>query len=208
MNRNTKIVIGFLILAVIVLVGFLAYTLGAKTPASTENSSATNTPSPTAFQAPTAIPSTLPTATPVKQSVSAGGVLSFSAYSIETPSDWTSQREQGQDNDKLTLTKSGYKIAIYEAAFGGGGCLYPGDAPSEMAQTFSSFVEINSLNGSVFRRGETGTPGSWTVCQKNTIDGSFGSPTSFGAISITTPVPAASEVMAEIDQILASIKKK
>lgn len=150
--------------------------------------------------------------TPVVQtkSVEAGGVLSFSKYTLDTPSDWAAQRTQGQDNDKLTLTKNGYSLEIYEAAFGGGGCLYPGDAPSEFAQTFSSFVEIQNANGFVFRRSPVAASGktAWTVCQKNTSDGSFGAPTQFGGISISGPVTANESLLAEIDSILTSLKKE
>ena len=107
--------------------------------------------------------------------------------------------------DKLTLTKLGYKMTISEGAFGGSGCLYPGDPPQEMAQTFTSYVEITDPNGFIFRRSSTGA-GGWTVCQKGS-GGSFGAPTSFGHINIAEPSVSDSTVVGEIDQILASLKK-
>lgn len=197
-------IVSVLILFAVIAGG--AFYLGQK---SGGQSSITPTPTVAQVQTQTNVHSTTavnPTISNPK-TVIAGGALSFSAYKLITPSDWISQREQGQDNDRLTLTKNGYKIVIYEAAFGGGGCLYPGDAPSEMAQTFSSFVEIIDPNGFVFRRSPTGTAGNFTVCQKNSSDGSFGSPTAFGAISITTPVAQDASIMGEIDGILASINK-
>lgn len=142
------------------------------------------------------------------KTVEAGGVLSFPKYTVSLPEGWASEREQGQDMDKLTLSKLGYKITISEAAFGGGGCLYEGDPPSEMAQTFTSFVEINNPNGFVFRRGMS-SPNTYTICQKGT-EGSFGAPTVFGHISFTTPGTPDKNVVIfpEADSILASLKKQ
>lgn len=198
------------IIILIVIVGVGAFYLGQRalnnniSPAPVPTTSQTNTNNQvTPILTPTPTQSQVQTKT-----ITAGGVLSFPTYTLKTPIDWNSQREQGQDSDKLTLTKNSYKIVISEAAFGGGGCIYPGGTPSEMAQTFSSFVEIINPNGFVFRRGATGSAGSWTVCQKNTVDGSFGAPTIFGHTSITTPANADASVMAEIDGILASLKKQ
>lgn len=109
--------------------------------------------------------------------------------------------------DNLTLSKTGYKIVISQAAGGGGGCTYPGDAPAEMAQSFTSFVEINNPNGYLFRRGPAqGSPGAWTVCEKR--QGSFGFPTTFGNITLTVPTTTDVTIMAEVDSILASLNKK
>lgn len=204
MSKNTKLLVGFLILVVLGLVGYLAYDFGTKSANSTQNPSSTqNTPSPNAYQTPSSAPSSIPTVN--KQTVSAGGVLSFPNYSLLIPEGWKSEREQGQDMDKLTLTKLGYKMTISEGAFGGSGCVYPGDPPQEMAQTFTSFVEITNPNEFVFRRSSTGT-GGWAVCQKGS-GGSFGGPTSFGHISITEPSSPNASIVAEIDSILASLKK-
>lgn len=198
---------GILVMFLIIIVGAGAFLLGKKTMQPT-----TVTPTPTAFATKNIDSSVTQTITPIKtqqKEVTAGGVLSFPKYTLLLPKGWTSEREQGQDMDKLTLTKLGYKITISEAAFGGGGCLYPGDSPSEMAQTFSSYVEINNPNGFVFRRGggelSNGQRG-WTVCQKGS-EGSFGAPTMFGHVNITGPENTDATVLAEIDSIFASIKK-
>lgn len=207
-------VIGFLIIVIIALVSFLAYDLGSKNSKSAQNPlTVQNTPTPSPIQSePNPSPSFSPTPTPTQvqtKTITAGGALSFPIYTLKIPLDWTSQREQGQDSDKLTLTNLGYKITISEAAFGGGGCLYPGDAPSEMAQTFTIFVEIANSNGYVFRRGLSG-PNTYAVCQKNAADGSFGAPTIFGHISFETPgTPDKNgKVFPEVDAILASLNKK
>ena len=196
---------GILILILVIIIGAGAFYLGKQTVKPQDI-----TPTPTVFEKANTNAQATPTITktPVQtKTVAAGGVLSFPAYTLNIPLDWTSQREQGQDSDKLTLTKGGYKITISEAAFGGGGCLYPGDPPSEFAQTYSKFVQISNPNGFVFRRGSSSdTDTGWTVCQKSS-EGSFGAPTIFGHINITTPVNPSDEIMAEIDSIFASIKK-
>src|SRR3990172_4200981 len=196
---------GILILILVIIIGAGAFYLGKQTVKPQDI-----TPTPTVFEKANTNAQATPTITktPVQtKTVAAGGVLSFPAYTLNIPLDWTSQREQGQDSDKLTLTKGGYKITISEGAFGGGGCLYPGNPPSEFAQTYTTFVEIQNPNGYVFRR-STSSTGGWTLCQKNAQDGSFGTPTMFGHINITTPQVTDATVMAEVDSIFTFIKRK
>jgi hypothetical protein len=200
-----------LILLIAIIAGAAFYFGQKSTPTS---SSATPIPTSVTTQAsPTSATQSGNTASPTPsaqtQSLSGGGILVFSAYTLTAPSDWTSQKETTQYSDMMTLSKNGYKLVIYQAAGGGGGCTYPGQAPQEMAQTFSSFVEIMNPNGFVFRRGPTqGTPNAWSVCQKNASDGSFAFPTNFGNITINTPANPTDAIMAEVDGILASLNKK
>lgn len=188
-----------------ILIGTGAFYLGKQT-----KEGASITPTPTVYQNQNTESTNNPTPTKSGQKeVTAGGILSFPAYTLLLPEAWTSEREQGQDSDKLTLTKLNYKITISEAAFGGGGCLYPGDAPSEMAQAYTTYTEINNSNGYIFRRsGGDVSSGQrfWTVCQKQS-EGSFGTPTAFGHISVSGPITTDASVVAEIDSILSSIKK-
>lgn len=199
------------LIVLIAVIAGAAFYFGQKSGGS---SSIAPTPSvtqlyPTVNTQTTSVTSTPTTQTPQTTTVSAGGVLVFSAYTLSLPPSWTSQKETTQYSDMLTLTKDTYKITIYQAAGGGGGCTYPGQAPQEMAQSFSSFVEIMDPNGFVFRRGPSlGTPNSWTVCQKNASDGSFGFPTNFGNITIVNPTNPTDTTIAEIDSILASLNKK
>lgn len=165
----------------------------------------TTTPTPTPF-----VTVEAPTPEVIQEdvkTVKAGGVLALSAYTLTTPSDWTSQREQGEGMDKLTISKEGYKITIYQAAFGGGGCIYSGE-PEAFFTKYGNYVEIQNLNGLVFRRGQNESTGktSWTVCNKGT-DGTYGTITPFGGITIQNPLTIDEEIMAEIDGILASLKK-
>ena len=194
----------------VLVVGGIAFYFGTKSISTRQNPTITPTIAQTQINNPQNTESTPTPTQSLTKTVNAGGVLIFSPYSVSVPEGWTSERVQGQDNDKLTLAKLGYKLAIYEAAFGGGGCLYPGDAPSEMAQKFVSFVEIINPNGFVFRRGQSDSlPNIYTICQKNTSDDSFGTPTSFGAITLTTPgtLDKNAVIFPDVDAILASLKK-
>lgn len=143
---------------------------------------------------------------PSGTTVTAGGVLVFGKYSIQVPTDWTYTKEGGVDMDKLTLSKGGYKIVIYEAATGGAQCLYPGDPDAEMATRYTTFIEITTQNGGKLRRGGT-TPTAFTVCEKPLGNIAYGLPTTFGHISITTPASPTAAMMTEIDGILATLKK-
>jgi hypothetical protein len=196
---------GILVMFLVIIVGTGAFILGKKTI----NNSSNITPTPTISQQTDNIEETKlsPTETPNKV-VQAGGVLSFPKYTVTLPEGWTSEREQGENSDKLTLTKGSYVITINEGAFGGSGCLYPGDPPFEMAQTFTSFVEINNPNGFVFRRsgGEVSNgKRGWTLCQKG--DEAFGAPTIFGHVNITGPATTDAAILAEVDSIISSFKK-
>lgn len=202
-----KYVLGLIsILLLVIIIGAASFYFG--TQSANNKAVMMTSPTPTVFvtaQSPTPT-GTATTNTNVK-TVQAGGVLVFSAYSLNTPDGWASQHQQGENMDTLTLTKGVYKIVFSQVAGGGGGCVYPGDPPAQFAQSFSSFVEITNPNGFVFRRGPVDS-NNWTVCQKNTSDGSFGFPTNFGNVSITTPASVDSKIMSETDSILASIKKQ
>lgn len=141
------------------------------------------------------------------KTIKAGGALILSPYSITIPSDWASQREQGEELDKLTISKKGYKITIFQAAYGGGGCIYSGE-PEAFFTKYDNYVEILNPNGFVFRRGQNQSTGktSWTICQRG-ADNSYGTITSFGLITINNPLNIDEEIMSEVDQILASFKK-
>lgn len=193
-----------LVLILVVIVGGLAFYFGQKSV--NQSREMTTTPTPTSFviqENPT------PKDTQVSNKIiEGGGAAVFPNYTLSTPSTWASQRKQGNNMDTLTLTKNGYKIEIYQAAFGPGGCTYEGEPP-DFFQKFDTFVEILNPFGFAFRRSQNDNtgPNKWVICQKST-DGTYQQPTTFGAISIDTPATKDTETMSEIDQVLLSINKK
>lgn len=205
-----KVVIVLVIVALLVGGGYvLATKFGMKKDLSMQKAAPTQVANvPIATSVPVA------TASPIiatKKTVKAGltnGSTSFKPYSIEIPIGWTDTRDKTDITDKLTITKGKYSLAIYQAPIGGGGCTYKGDPPAQMAQSFSEFVGITGTSAQYKRSWNTsGNPAgtiSHTVCQKGT-DGSFGSPTSFGAISIKTPNVTDDKTLTEIDGMIASI---
>lgn len=161
-------------------------------------------------------PETSPTATKTAleiKTVTAGGAkgTSFSQYIIEIPEGWNEKHEVTDITDKLTVTQGKYSLSIYQAPMGGGGCLYPGDPDSQMAQRFTDFGGIDGNSGN-FRRSwnKTGNPVgmiSYTYCQRGD-DGSFGNPTSFGAISATSPDPSEKDIIIDMNTMVSSLTKK
>ncbi len=137
---------------------------------------------------------------------------SATAYSLSYPSDWQKDTKRDEITDLLTLTKGEYSIKIYQAPMGGSGCTFKGDAPSEMSQDFSNkdFVEIKA-GDTTFRRVMTTsnnpTQSTFTFCANTpTTKGSFGSPTSFGAISYTTPTTPDEVILSQMDSVIVSLK--
>lgn len=192
--------VSIIVIILIAIIGGAAYYFGLK-------SSGNNLlqPAPTAEVKPTAQPTKTSVDT---KKITAGGVLVFPSYTVEIPLLWNALQTSGTNSNNLTITNNAYKIVISQAASGGGGCTYPSETPAEMAQSFSSFVEITDLNGYVFRRGPTeGSANTWTVCQKQS-DSSFGFPTIFGNITITTPQTTTDQDLAIVDNIISSLKKQ
>lgn len=194
----------FLLLAVGLLLG--GFYLGEQaTPPPTP------TPTQTAVVSPT---EALPSPTSASQNTKAvkaglgGDATIFEPYSIEVPQGWTDARETtvAAGIDKLTLTKNGYSVTIYQAPMGGGGCIYKGDKPDEMAQLYTDFTDINGKNAQ-YRRSWTQGPGqsiTYAICQKGD-DASYSIMTKFGAISVVSPNPSTTAMLAEIDGMIASL---
>ncbi len=210
-----KLLLFIIIAGILIVGGYFLISMGYKTPTKI-------TPITTETQViPTQIPASPTTSnSKITKTVKAGLTTSkaFQAYSIELPPGWTDARETtvAADIDKLTLTKNGYSLTIYQAAMGGGGCIYPGDKPSEMAQSFTNFTNIDNKTGSAsaqqYRR-SWNTPGtektiSYTICQKSATDDSFGSLTSYGGINAVSPNPADPNIMTELDSMITSLIKQ
>jgi len=214
-NKNDKFfsVFGKIIL-VLIIAGGLLYggyyfatqtnqkTASQPTPSSSQEKTVMTKPTENAEQ----IPSPSVTTTKTIKAGLSSGATSFKPYSIAVPEGWTESRETNQAAgiDKLTITKTGYSLVVYQAPFGGGGCIYKGDPEAQMAQKFTEFVQI----GAEFRRSwnpENGKPLAYSVCQK-APDNSYGSITKFGAISATSPNPSDLAIMNEVDTMIASLK--
>lgn len=204
-----KYVLTIFITAVVVGVGAYIYFKGLPTfPA--YNKSPISTESGTTI--PPAVQTAPPSSTPSNvTTVKAGGILVFSPYSIDIPNSWTYTKQAAPTGDiaidKLVITKGAYSITIYEAATGGAPCLYPGDADVEgPSSRFTSSVDITTVSGDKLRRGTAqGSTSGFTVCELQS--GGYGQPTTFGHISIASPVSPSTSVLTEVDAMLASLKK-
>lgn len=216
-SQNIVKVVLLTLLGVTILAGLAggAYYLGMKNSngpiaenMNPNNNSDTNAPTQAA-QPTTA----LPTVTPTLKTVSGGmdnDSTSFKPYTVKIPDDWSDSVEKTEITNTLKLTKGTNSITIHQAPMGGGGCLYPGDADQMMAQNFTNYSEIKT-SANTFRMSynKTGNPAgtiSYTICQAG--NGTFGSPTSFGGISVKTPDPADPNILNEIYSIMSSITKK
>lgn len=155
---------------------------------------------------------TLPPGYQGTRTITAGGGTgsSFGVYAIDIPAGWTDVTTKTDITNKLTVSRGGYSLSVYQAPIGGGGCVYPGDPPSAMAQSFTDFVQITGAQKMLRRSwNKTGNPAntiSYTVCEEN--ESSFGSPTSFGAVSVKSPDAVDSAVMKDIDFMLSSLAEK
>jgi hypothetical protein len=176
------------------------------------------TPEPTlTTEEPVAASPTSTMATPKTKTVSAGldaeSGLSFTKYTAETPDGWAAnhQFDVSVPTDTLTLTKGAYQIKIYQAASGGSQCVYAGEPTPDhpFVSPYDAHADISSSVG-VFRRSSNGGPVAgkmtYTICQKSEA-GTYGSPTSFGHISVTAPAAIDAVIMKEVDGIIASLKK-
>lgn len=110
--------------------------------------------------------------------------------------------------DTLTLTKDKTVTKIFQAATGGAICLYPTDTPMEgPSSSYDTFVELTTQSGDVMRRSSTVGSKGFTVCMKSPTYGNFQQPTIFGHMSIKTDLTPDPKVLAEIDTMIASLKK-
>ena len=200
-----KYFVAIFVTAILVFLGATIYYKGFPVfPSYNKNQVSTDSGVPETL---TEVVSAPPTPTPIGGTlVTAGGVLVFGKYTIQVPATWQYTQEGDANMDKLTITKGGYTISIYEAATGGAQCLYPGDPDSEMATRYTTFTEITTQGGGRLRRGGT-TATAFTVCEKTTGSTTWGLPTTFGHMTVTTPAAPPAAMMTEIDGILSTLKK-
>jgi len=139
--------------------------------------------------------------------------LSFTKYQLTVPTGWIPNHvtnNEGTWVDTLVLTRGTTSLKIFQGATGGAMCMYPGDASFEgPSSTYDSFVVITTADGITLRRGTTlagnGTTKGYTMCQKGSE--SYGQPTVFGHMSLTTALNADAALLSEVDTMIASLKK-
>ncbi len=212
-------VLGKTVLVLILIggIGYAAYTYGAssKQPAIAPATQTEVTIIPTTSALPSPSASTVtPTSAP-SQTVTAGlnhadGIL-LPSYTVTVPAGWTTDHQQSltaSPSDRLTISNGMYKITIFQAAFGGGMCLYPGEPDQEGPSTrYTSYTEFAGAGGTVYRRGPTdSTPPSIGICQKPSSGTAFGNITSVGHIEYATPASPEATVLSQMDAIVATIK--
>ena len=191
------------LLTIIVLGG--AYYLGLKKNSNAPTPQASVAPSQTPQSSATASATPISSPKPTSTTVSAGVKTdAFIPYTIQIPNGWTNQHTYESTVDKLVITKGGYSLTIVEGGVGGGICTYPGEAPQQMSQTFTSFVGITGTQ-SQLRRG-TSDSINYTVCEQKASG--FGFPTQFGYITYITQSNPDSSILAEMDGMVASIAKQ
>lgn len=207
-----------LIIALFGGIAYGAYSLGKMTaPTAPGAASTAATPTAEPTMDPGLTPEKLPAElqhTVITAGVGAESGLSFSKYQITVPPGWTpthTTTSEGTWVDTLTLTKGTNTFKIFQAATGGAMCLYTGDADFEgPSSRYDAYVDIKTADNITLRRGTTnannGTTKGYTMCQKGSE--SFGQPTSYGHMSLTTSLTPDAAVLLEVDAMIASLKKQ
>ncbi len=194
------------------VVGGGAYYLGTKNPSTETTKKEFIVASSDTLVSPTL---TTTTTSAQEKTTVVAGAKQMTPYIVSVPTSWTTKNDLAQDDmDKLIISKDGYMITIYQAGMGGMIYSFP-DTPQDdgpMVQKYTgSYTDFVGLNEEKYRRIDSTSqnkPGekSFTVLMKGTS--AFTNPTTFGAISYTTPLSPDSKVLGEMDQIIASLQKK
>ncbi len=165
-----------------------------------ENKTPENTP-------PTTIPEPTKAATKTVNGGLSDGSTSFKPYMFQAPDGWVESTEKTDITNKLTLKKGENTLSIYQAPMGGAFCIYPGDQEGNFMQKYSKFKEISGLGGNTYRRSWDDKLGTitYTFCQKGQ-DGSFGTFTTFGGVTLQSPSPTDETILQEADAMVASLK--
>jgi hypothetical protein len=213
----SKVLLGLILIGGIAYAG---YYFGARhnQPSTIKKALVSSTPSPTVKTWPiddaevmsaSPSPSLQTSVTQIKMSstVINGGRKSevFQEYKLSTPDGWAQEytNDSTSQSNNLMLKKKDHILSIGQSNAGAGRCLYEGDVPQSMSPYFNTFVEFSGkLN--TYRRGPNDAVHS-IVCQKK--NDSFMMPTDFGYITYTTPASPDPQILAEMDAIVASLKK-
>lgn len=131
---------------------------------------------------------------------------SFKPYFFQASKDWIQENETTEVTNKITITKDDYSISVYQAPMGGAMCIYPGDEEGDFKQMYTRYKEFTGKNGEVYRRSwdEKGQKTTYTFCQKSS-EGTFGTFTTYGAVTATSPNPPDENILEEIDTIISTL---
>ena len=156
-----------------------------------------------------------PTTAPVKKVQVAAGAVEHTKYTVSVPEDWTVTKDPSNSNDmdKLTLTKNGYTVVIYQANMGGSMYSFSdakvdGPFAQEYSGTYSDFTGASEEK---FRRIDSSSqnkPGEKNYGVLVFGSDAYQTPTTFGGISYTTPISPTSDMLDEMDFIISSLKKQ
>lgn len=210
-GKLSGLVIVFLLALVLAGGGYILGTRGSNSPLVQTTTSIPTSPSPTAsgvIPSPSSSPLVSPTASPATgKTVSAGANIGvFFPYRIQIPDGWTADKSgDGTNIDKLIISKGNYSITIQQAGGGAGSCVYPGDPAQPMAQSFTKFVDFQSLDTN-FRRSGDNLGQLWTICEKKPTGVQF--PTTYGYISYASSGTVDPAVFTQMDSIVVSIVKQ
>lgn len=164
---------------------------------------------------PTESNSTMPTTAPVAKVLVDAGSVEHAKYTASVPEDWTVTKDPSNSNDmdKLTLTKDGYTIVIYQANMGGSMYSFSDakvDGP--FAQQYSgTYSDFTGVSGEKFRRIDSSSqnkPGEKNYGVLVFGSDAYQTPTVFGGISYTTPLNPSADMLDEMDSIISSLKKQ
>ena len=158
---------------------------------------------------------TQPTVAPVAKVQVAEGAVEHAKYTASVPEDWTVTKDPSNSNDmdKLTLTKNGYTVVIYQANMGGSMYSFSdakvdGPFAQEYTGTYSDFI---GATGEKFRRIDSSSqnkPGEKNYGVLVFGSDAYQTPTTFGRISYTTPLNPTKDMLDEMDSIISSLKKQ
>lgn len=158
---------------------------------------------------------TQPTVAPVAKVQVAAGAVEHTKYTASVPEDWTVTKDPSSSNDmdKLTLTKNGYTVVIYQANMGGSMYSFSdakvdGPFAQEYTGTYSDFI---GATGEKFRRIDSSSqnkPGEKNYGVLVFGSDAYQTPTTFGGISYTTPLNPTKGMLDEMDSIIGSLKKQ
>ena len=136
----------------------------------------------------------------------------FKPYTISFPESWIKEINRTNDSDTLKLTKENHIITIYQAAFGGGGCIFEGEIPEGPYGDLRNkkYVEIQSDIG-ILRRFDRdyaeSDPAVITFDFCVNTSGTYHSPTKIGSITYIVPKNYNEALIKEMDSIIKTLSE-